>query len=278
MHPPFGFFVLGYILSFCLLISQSAGITFRQLGYYCWNTSTYTPNSTYRSNLNTLLSTLSSNGNRENGFYNSTVGGDDGSDAAVYGLFMCRGDVSTDDCRSCVSNASTTILRLCPKEKTAIVWYDYCMLRYSNGRIFGRADQSVMLMLFNESQANNMSLPFRQLVGNTLDQMVTRVAGDGLSGKKFATQEANLTASKERVYTLGQCTPDLSDNDCKTCLTTAIRQLISSSGSSRSIFPICNVRYEVYPFYNSTATSAPPLPPPPNTPTTVTSEGKTTQF
>nr|GMD83090.1 cysteine-rich receptor-like protein kinase 25 [Ipomoea batatas] len=241
------------------MITQSTGKTFRHLGYYCPNTSTYSPSSTYQSNLNSLLSTLSSNGDRKNGFYNTTVRG--GADATVYGLFMCRGDVSTDDCGSCVSNATTTISRLCPNEKTAIVWYDYCMLRYSNGDIFGRADQSVMLMLFNESKANinNMSSPFRQLVGNTLEQMAARVAGgDGLSGKKFATQEANVTesSSKERIYSLGQCTPDLSDTDCKTCLRSAIQQLVLSSGGSRSIFPICAVRYEVYPFYNSTAAGA----------------------
>nr|GME19248.1 cysteine-rich receptor-like protein kinase 25 [Ipomoea batatas] len=281
MHLPFRFFVLVHMLCVCFLITQSTGTTFRHLGYYCPNTSTYSPSSTYKSNLNTLLSTLSSNGDRKNGFYNTTVRG--GADATVYGLFMCRGDVSTDDCGSCVSDATTTILRLCPSEKSAIVWYDYCMLRYSNRDIFGRADQSVMLMLFNESRTNNnnnMSSPFRELVGNTLEQMAARVAGgDGLSGKKFATQEANVTASssKERIYSLGQCTPDLSDTDCKTCLRSAIQQLILSSGGSRSIFPICAVRYEVYPFYNSTAAaaSAPPLspspifrpPPPPITPT-----------
>nr|GMD91809.1 cysteine-rich receptor-like protein kinase 25 [Ipomoea batatas] len=234
-----------HMLCVCFLITQSTGKTFRHLGYYCPNTSTYSPSSTYQSNLNSLLSTLSSNGGRKNGFYNTTVRG--GADATVYGLFMCRGDVSTDDCGSCVSNATTTISRLCPNEKTAIVWYDYCMLRYSNGDIFGRADQSVMLMLFTESKANinNMSSPFRQLVGNTLEQMAARVAGgDGLSGKKFATQEANVTesSSKERIYSLGQCTPDLSDTDCKTCLSSAIQQLILSSGGSRSIFPICAVR------------------------------------
>lgn len=238
MHPPFRWFVLSYILCFCLLISLSTGTTFQNLGNYCWDSSTYTPNLSYRNN-------------------NSAVGGGDRSNATtLYGLFTCRSDGLAGGCGGCVSDANTTNLGLCPKEKTDIIWYDYCILRYSNGS----ADQLVTLTSNNESRTNGVS--FRQVVGNTVEQ----VTGDG-SGERFATQEANVTASNPRIYTLGLCTPDLSDNNCTTCLTTAIQERISSLGGNRSsITPICNVKYEVSSSYNRTVASAPPPPPPPPPP------------
>ncbi|KAM5588587.1 hypothetical protein ABKV19_006846 [Rosa sericea] len=62
------------------------------LAHICPNTTVFTPNSTFQTNRNQLLSNLVSNANRDNGFYQTTAGG-------VDGLFLCRGDVSTDVCK-----------------------------------------------------------------------------------------------------------------------------------------------------------------------------------
>ncbi|KAM1005071.1 hypothetical protein ACFX2C_005199 [Malus domestica] len=71
------------------------------LAHFCSNTTTFTPNSTFQSNVNRLLSTLSSNSNHSTGFYNATV---QTPNNAVYGLFLCRGDVvGTDACETCVA-------------------------------------------------------------------------------------------------------------------------------------------------------------------------------
>nr|GME17910.1 putative receptor-like protein kinase At4g00960 [Ipomoea batatas] len=181
---------LGYILCFFLeflLISLSTGTTFQNLGNYCWNTPTYSPNITYQSQ------------NKS-----STVGGGDGANATVYELFTCRDDASAGSCGRCVSDdLNTTQLGLCPKEQTDIIWYDYCILRYSNGS----ADQLVRLTSQNGSRTTG-DVSFPQVVGNTLEQMTTQVTGE-----RFAAQEANSTASNPRIYTLGLCTPDLSDDN-----------------------------------------------------------------
>ena len=94
-----------------------------------------------------------------------------------------------------------------------------------------------------------------------------------LSGKKFATKEENFTGF-QRVYSLVQCTPDLSPDQCDRCLIGTIAILPDCCGGkqgARVLFPSCNVRYELYPFYQSVA--APPSPPParPSEPST---EGK----
>ncbi|XP_019174738.1 PREDICTED: cysteine-rich receptor-like protein kinase 10 [Ipomoea nil] len=266
--------LLGFMLCLCLLISLFTGAT-SQLALYCpKSAATYTPNSTYRSNLNSLLSALSSNATRENGFYHSAAVGSGNN--TVYGMFMCRGDVSTADCGGCVRNSTTDILQLCPNGKTAFVWYDFCMLRYSNEPISRRVEQSSIMYSLYNTQNDSQPAPFMESIRSTLDQLVTGVLGDR-SGKKFAVQETNFTAL-ERIYSLGQCTPDIPNLNCQTCLTSAIQLLYTccySAVGARTLSPYCNVRYETYLFYNRTAASPPPPPasppplrPPPPTSTT----------
>ncbi|XP_060196216.1 cysteine-rich receptor-like protein kinase 10 isoform X2 [Lycium barbarum] len=252
------------ILIFLLVICGNIFLIFSQvittpLQYICPSTTSYSPNSTYNSNLKVLLSSLSSNASRPSGFYNSTAG-HTGSDVA-YGLFLCKGDLSPDVCQNCVSRAVKDILERCPKRKIAVICYDECLLRYSNRSIFATEDVSVVKTLYN---MQNVSEPkrFLPLLGNTMDEIATVAAKENdRSGKKFATKEANFS-SLERVYSLAQCTPDLSEFSCYTCLRFAIGNLQSNGRKGgRVILPSCNIRYEMYPFYNITAVAPPPPPP-----------------
>ncbi|CAA2956866.1 cysteine-rich receptor kinase 10 [Olea europaea subsp. europaea] len=266
------YFCFFYILCFSTRIRSDP------LYHYCPNTTTYSPNSTYRSNLNQLFLTLSSNATRENGFYNDMVGR--GPPNTVYGLFLCRGDVNTDACQQCVENATTEVLQLCPEEKRATIWYDYCMLRYSNESIFSRVEQSFIVYLYN---MENITEPnrFRQLLGETMNEIASEAVNSNLPGKKFATKIANFTEF-ERLYTLAQCTPDLTSGDCDICLRNAIPRLrtcCDNKKGGRVIVESCNIRYETYPFFNSTLAPAPsptpnipPIQPPPPLPST-TSQG-----
>ncbi|KAG5516563.1 hypothetical protein RHGRI_037320 [Rhododendron griersonianum] len=91
-------------------------------------TSTYAPNSTYQTNLNTLFSVLSSNSNNaSNGFYNFTAGSSPPDIA--YGLFLCRGDLTATTCHDCVVYASKAVVAQCPTSKRVSIWYIECMLR-----------------------------------------------------------------------------------------------------------------------------------------------------
>ncbi|XP_021293796.1 cysteine-rich receptor-like protein kinase 25 isoform X5 [Herrania umbratica] len=249
---------LSFCISLCLLcLNSEAAVVFLDSDCYS-NTTTYSRNSIYQRNLNFLLSSLQSNATRENGFYNLTVGQDPPD--IVYGLFLCRGDVTQDICQECVSTASGEILRRCPNQKTALVYYDECTLRYSNQSFFSKWQSEPGLQLLN---TGNVSQPdrFMDLLANTTKEIATRAVADQ-SGKKFATEEANFT-NFQTLYTLAQCTPDLPVSSCDTCLTTAIAFLpiccLGKQGG-RVVFPSCNVRYELYPFYRITAQ------PPPQTP------------
>ncbi|CAI9773315.1 unnamed protein product [Fraxinus pennsylvanica] len=219
------------------------------------------PNSTYLFNLNQLFVTLSSNATRENGFYNYTVGS--GPPNTVYGLFLCRGDVKADACQQCVETATSEVLQRCPKEKRATIWYDYCTLRYSNESLFSRPEQSVSSTLSNKKNITDEPDRFRQLLGETVNEVASEAVNNNPSGEKFATKIAKFTAS-ESLYTLAQCMPYLTSGDCDFCLKIAIPQLktcCDNKKGGRVIGESCNIRYEVYSFFSSTVAPAPPRTP-----------------
>uniref|UniRef100_A0A6N2NAX6 Cysteine-rich receptor-like protein kinase 10 n=1 Tax=Salix viminalis TaxID=40686 RepID=A0A6N2NAX6_SALVM len=178
------------------------------LSHYCPNTTTFTKNSTYQANLNLLLSSLSSNSTRNNinGFYNVSAGKDPDE---VYGMFLCRGDVSNSVCRNCVNFATKDVLEKCPIEKVAMIWYDECELRYSNRNIFSTVDQDATVLLSSPNNVTAQPESFNQLVETTIYDISTRAASAASGAKKFAVQQANYTGV-QKLYTLVQCTPDLS--------------------------------------------------------------------
>ncbi|KAL7213356.1 hypothetical protein ACSBR2_015970 [Camellia fascicularis] len=246
-------------LSIVCFLSLKTKSTPNFLSINCPNTTSYTPNSTYETNLNTLFSSLSSNSRSINGFSNSTAGRNPPDIA--YGLFLCRGDVSTAVCQDCVTSATKEVVQRCPKSKDVIIWYDECMLRYSNESIFSKSDESTGLILRNTQNFTDQTR-FREILGGVMDDIATR-ASNGGSGKKFATKEANFS-SLQKLYGLAQCTPDLTLLDCNKCLRDGISNFPSCCDGNlgaRVLFPSCNVRYESYPFYNVTATALPPPPP-----------------
>ncbi|KAH7838765.1 hypothetical protein Vadar_030873 [Vaccinium darrowii] len=236
-------------------------------GIDCQNATTYDPNSTYSTNLQTLLSVLSSNSNASNGLYNFTAGSSPPD--VAYGLFLCQGDLTAAACQDCVNWASTNIVARCPRSKRVTIWYDYCLLRYSNVSMFSVVDtkgEIILASTYDVSNATRLSEVLGQVMYDVADRALSNH-----SGKKFATEEANYSAL-QKVYSLAQCTPDLSYSDCNGCLRRAVSRLKNTRIGSRVLYPSCYVRFEMAPFYNISFDAAPPPPSPvlPSPPSTTT--------
>ncbi|XP_062161105.1 cysteine-rich receptor-like protein kinase 10 isoform X3 [Alnus glutinosa] len=247
---------------------EAAGIEY--LHHICSNSSTvtFTPNSTYQSNLYQLLFSLSSNAGHEGGFYNTTVG-QNASDT-VYGLFLCRGDLSTQECQDYVDIATQEVInQYCPIQKTAVIWYEECMLRYSDQYFFSTMNTLSGFYVPSHKNISADSNQFNQLLMLTMNDSVSQVANVSTGAKKFATKEANFMGS-QILYTLEQCMPDVSSSDCSICIRDAISSLpecCSGLQGARVILPSCRIRYEIYPFYRMLHAERPPpmpaiLPPP----------------
>ncbi|KAK9936144.1 hypothetical protein M0R45_013004 [Rubus argutus] len=236
------------------------------LAHFCPNSTVFTPNSTFQSNLNRLFSVLSSNATSDTGFYKATTGRTPTD--TVYGLFLCRGDVNATACEACVPSAIAEAVKQCPIEKEVVIWFDDCMVRYSNRSFFSVMAESPRVFMWNTQNVTTEPNRFNQVLAESMNKMATEAAN---GGDKFATKEANFTGLIS-LYSLGQCTQDLSSFDCNTCLRGAIAQLPGCCGGKlggRVLYPSCTVRFEVYPFYHQNLTSATapapaalPLPPP----------------
>ncbi|XAR65590.1 Non-specific serine/threonine protein kinase [Bertholletia excelsa] len=249
---------------FLLCIRAGAAPNFRFS--YCPNDTSYAPNTTYQANLSSLFSDLSSNSTAANGFHNSTVGRSPPD--VAYGLFLCRGDIDPAGCLDCVTTAISDVPVKCPKSKVTILWYDECMLRFSNQSIFSQVYEKIHGILWNIHNVSDVN-QFRSVVLEVMDDLVTR-ASSSESRKKFATGQGKLPLSvvlgARTLYGLAQCTPDLTEPDCNKCLQESVPNLPFEQQGGRVLFPSCNVRYEVYPFYNVNADGAAPPPPSPALP------------
>ncbi|KAB2079274.1 hypothetical protein ES319_A06G220900v1 [Gossypium barbadense] len=259
----FFFLLLLSLFSFTIEAQQQT-----YLLHNCPNTTIFSPNSTYETNLNRLLISLTSNATAGSFFHNATTGKHNSD--IVYGLFLCRGDVSTKGCQDCVSTATKDVIQRCPVEKTAVIWYDNCLIHYSNQSIFSTLEVVPKFYLINTGNVSNQER-FNQILATTMNDGAALALNDTLPLKKFATREANVSRF-QTLYSLLQCTPDLTTSDCNTCLRGAIADLpncCDGKQGGRVLTPSCSIRYELYPFYNQTAVSV-SVPPPPLTPPAIT--------
>ncbi|XP_023634637.1 cysteine-rich receptor-like protein kinase 15 isoform X4 [Capsella rubella] len=215
-------------------------------------TPTYSKNSTYFTNLKTLLSSLSSpKASYSTGFQNATAGQ---APDRVTGLFLCRGDYSPEVCSSCVAFSVQESLRLCPNVREVVLYYDECMLRYSNRNIL-----SISMTYGDYTQRNPKDIPtneqgrFKDVILSTMNEATKEALA---SPRKFDARKANYSAFQV-LYVLLQCTPDLTTQDCFSCLQFSISQLPFTNIGGRLLVPSCNSRYELYPFYNESSINIP---------------------
>jgi len=108
----------------CLLFHATASATIYSAHFYT-NQTFYASDHKFQSNLNTSLLLF-----QTPPFPPSTVSSEPPYD--IDGRFLCRGDVNATVCHGCVPAAAANITRLCPNDTESYIWYDECMLIYSN--------------------------------------------------------------------------------------------------------------------------------------------------
>ncbi|KAL5773345.1 hypothetical protein ACOSQ2_013269 [Xanthoceras sorbifolium] len=218
----------------------------------CPNTRVYTPNSTYEHDLKLLLQSLSSNTSLNAGFYNSSVGDDTNR---VYSQALCRGDVNHTACQNCIENAIQDILKNCSNED-AIIWHDLCQIHYSSQNFFSINTGYYGKFPMSNDQRRRISDSVRLTkVLKYLMNDITVEASD--SPLKFAVGQINFLKS-DNVYGLAQCTRDISTSYCYNCLGSALSELIAHCGDLEGGIVVdsnCNVRFELYRFYNGSSIS-----------------------
>ncbi|CAJ1977278.1 unnamed protein product, partial [Sphenostylis stenocarpa] len=255
---PFTFFI-----SLCFTEIRAQGLSYQ---YQVCSKNTFTPNSTFQRALTTLFSSLSSKASNNVQFFNNTVTGANTSDT-VYGLFMCRGDIPSGLCNNCVGNATQRLSTHtdCSLSKEAVVYYDECIVRYSNVSFFGTATMEVNLGYVLASPINMTNQEsFKRLVYVSLNETADNAASSGNGDEKFSTRETDIDIF-QKLYCLAQCTPDLSPRDCRSCLDSLINfdlpRCCAGRQGGRVLYPNCVIRFEIYPFFRSLGPATSPTPP-----------------
>ncbi|XP_060192342.1 cysteine-rich receptor-like protein kinase 10 [Lycium barbarum] len=244
-----------------LILAELPGLIY----YKCGVEGNYTKNSVYQKNLNSLLSSLSSNMDKY-GFYNASIG--QNSDMAN-AIVLCRGDLevqecrncvpnlAVQECRNCVQNLAQKLVQKCPNQTEAFGGYDGCMLWYSNLSILDARSNSTLYYMCSQWNASKPE-DYNQEVYRFLGTLQSRIANGG-SLLKYAT--GNVTVPEfQTVYALAQCIPDLVPQNCFDCLTDAYELISFCNGKmgGRIVLLNCNFRYESYSFFKDVALEAPP--------------------
>jgi len=212
---------------------------------------------TFSTNLNTTLSRLSSDAATSKGYNHTTTGNGD----AVYGLYDCRGDVTGPFCQFCVSTAASEILRQCPNRSSAVIWYNYCILRYSSQNFFGNLTTTPSWEIVENSK--NTTDPQELQQAESYMQSLKREATVE-TNKLYAMGGFNLSDGEER-FGLVQCSRDLTNDECSQCLEAMIEKIPQCCATKRAwqvLAPSCLIKYDDFMFYQITDQTSSPLPNP----------------
>ncbi|XP_023738344.3 cysteine-rich receptor-like protein kinase 44 [Lactuca sativa] len=244
---------------FMYLINTITLAQHSRIYHYCENATNDTRNSTYQRNLDNTLSGLP-NTNSGFGFYNFSTG--EGNDR-VYSIALCRGDVHFDLCQSCLNVSIVSLRKNCPNQRGAMIFYEYCLLQYSDETILGNPRTNMTRFMWNPGNETDQSR-FSGSPGPLLKRLTADAAAGG-SLQKLAAGNTTIPPFST-IYGLVQCTPDLSEAQCSSCLDKSINtfasEVYTGSSGGRSLLPACNFRYETYKFFNM-STMVMPSPSPP---------------
>ncbi|XP_077243457.1 cysteine-rich receptor-like protein kinase 10 isoform X2 [Tasmannia lanceolata] len=252
------------LLSFTLLLFLLQSPVEAEIPIFtlCQGSTNYSTGSQFETNLKALLPSLQGNNAQNlNTFYNTTSGQDPNR---VYGYSQCMSGASAQDCEACLKNASVEIIQLCPNRTQAVVRYYNCILRYSNQQFFSQLNSGIQRPICRAQEASDPVL-FNGRLGDLMSNLTLSASSNPLKIAIGDTKVGDFT----RVYGLGQCTRDLSQGDCQSCLETMIGDIPTgcanlTGGNFYSVS--CTIRYETYPFFDASppppgTVAVPPLPP-----------------
>ncbi|KAI3829350.1 hypothetical protein L1987_03470 [Smallanthus sonchifolius] len=236
----------------CALISTATAAEF-QTQYCDLNTTSHIYNTSYYSNLIQVLESLASDTSVSDKQFLDKSSGSTQPDMA-YGLYLCRADVISSDCRDCLLKARVDINNKCPFSKAAVLWNDICMLRYANYSMVSLLNAEPFIPECNKVNISDGSTEqnrFWQIARNLMVQLANNASTD--QQRMFAYDEFsyNFTGKNQTIYGYVQCTPDLSGSDCNKCLHMSIERLEQycyGREGARLLAASCNVRLEIYKF------------------------------
>ncbi|XP_009395030.2 plasmodesmata-located protein 2 isoform X2 [Musa acuminata AAA Group] len=175
-------------------------------------------------------------------FYKTTASSANGGQS-LFGLFQCRGDLSSSDCSACVSRLLPMWPSLCGYAAAARVQLSGCYALY---QVSGFPQISGTQMLYKTCGSGGGGGDFEVNRDTAFSQLQSGVAG----GQGF------YTTSYGSIYTMAQCEGDLSNGDCTDCVAQAVQKSEVECGGATSGQIYLDKCYISYSYYANGVTSA----------------------
>ncbi|KAM3277249.1 hypothetical protein ACQJBY_045225 [Aegilops geniculata] len=230
------------------------------VGIYPWVLCGYDPyggfeaDSNYKSTLSLLATTMPKNVSMSPGLFGTAQAGV--APEHVWALAHCRGDNATS-CSGCLEQAFQDLISSCDY-KDATIYYDSCLLTYSNVHFRAADDTTYSPTYPIRNLANVTAEPARfQRVVAALVNATASSAAFNSSARMYASGQADFDKEYPEVYSWAQCTPDMSPDRCWSCFVEIMKQLPAffTDGIGGRVLGIrCSFRYETQPFFNGSAT------------------------
>uniref|UniRef100_A0A0D9Y7Y0 non-specific serine/threonine protein kinase n=1 Tax=Oryza glumipatula TaxID=40148 RepID=A0A0D9Y7Y0_9ORYZ len=225
----------------------------------------HTAGSAYLSNLRALGGALSRRA-LATGFASGSYGA---APDEVHGLVLCRGDFTGGNCTDGLASAfRDAAAQFCPGAADATVYYDQYMIRYTNdGRLLSDPGGNEPLWSgknMNEVAGADAAARFMAKATELMNRTADLAAfGSSSSPSRYATGQTWFDEQGVSVvYGLVQCTPDLTGEQCRSCLAGIIAHMPKLFGDASSrpvggrILGVrCNLRYEKDVFFKETSTT-----------------------
>ncbi|XP_047076717.1 cysteine-rich receptor-like protein kinase 6 isoform X4 [Lolium rigidum] len=234
-----------------LVMVAVAQLVPRATGYpwpECGGNKTFKGNSKYQANLNHVAAMLPNKASASAKLFATAAAGV--APDRVWAMGLCRGDSDAASCFACLTQGFQDLPNDCSYDKEATIYYDACILHYSDARVLSAADTGLSADTYAQPFLVNITSDqarFNRIVADLMNATAEYAAYN--STRRFATGEADLDQEFPKVYSLAQCTPDQTPAQCRECLAGIIASTLAdffeNDLAPRALWVNCNYRYEV---------------------------------
>ncbi|WVZ96473.1 hypothetical protein U9M48_042108 [Paspalum notatum var. saurae] len=225
----------------------------------------FTEKSAYQANINRLATVLATNASSSPSLFAKGAAGR--APDVVYALALCRGDTTNaSSCASCVAASFKTAQQLCAYKKGASMFDDPCILRYADWDFLSNTtdNRGAYTAWSFDNVTATVAPAFDAASARLVNATSDYAAADPV--RRFGTGEEGFDdAAYPKIYSLAQCTPDMTAAECRTCLGRIYRwraptYFVGKHGGR--VFGVrCSFRFETYSFFSGNPLLQIPAPP-----------------
>ncbi|XP_071682076.1 cysteine-rich receptor-like protein kinase 6 isoform X2 [Lolium perenne] len=251
----------GYPWSHALLLLALLPLAAAQPWSVCNSSSgSYSSGSTYGANLVSLVGTLRQKSASSMSLFASGVLG--AAPDTVYGLILCRGDVSFSDCFDCGSRARDDAATACTgRSRDVALCYNQCYVRLADTDFLASTDNSGEVPLISGTNISSSDVAgYNQALTGLLDA-TAQYAVDNTTTLFATGQWEGPDPGFSRIYSVAQCAADISPALCRSCLQDLWARWFTwfhmppKGDGARVAGSRCSLRYQIGqdPFYTGAA-------------------------